>query len=110
MTYLEEHNGDLNFATNAWTLPNHKAFIAVTIHFKKDGKLMCILLDLVEVTESHSSVNLAMAFAKVLDDFGISKKVSNLCTLIIRMQINSLIFPHPSVSATPVTTCLPTIP
>jgi hypothetical protein len=91
-------------------LPNHKVFIAVTIHFEKDGEPMCILLDLVEVAESHSSINLAMAFAKVLDDFGISKKVSNLCTLIIRMQINSLILPHPIVSASPVTMHLPTIP
>jgi hypothetical protein len=71
---------------------------------------MCILLDLVEVAESHSGVNLAAAFAKVLRDFGISKKVSNLHTLIIRMQINSLIFPHPSVSALPATMRLPTIP
>ena len=64
----------------------------------------------VEVAESHSGVNLAVAFAKVLDDFGISKKVSNLRTFIIRKQINSLILPHPSVRASPVTTRLPTIP
>lgn len=105
MTYLEEHDGDLSFATDAWTSPNHKAFIAVTVHFEKDGEPMCILLDLVEVAESHSGVNLATAFAKVLDDFSISKKVSNLRTLII----NSLILPHPSVSASPATTRLPTI-
>jgi hypothetical protein len=105
VTYLEEHDGDLSFATNAWTSPNHKAFIAVTVHFEKDGEPMCILLDLVEVAESHSGVNLATAFAKVLDDFSISKKVSNLRTLII----NSLILPHPSVSASPATTRLPTI-
>ena len=85
-------------------------FIAVTIHFEKNGKPMCILLDLVEVAESHSGINLAVAFAKVLDDFGISKKVSNLHTLIIRKQINSLILPHPSVSPSPVTMHLPTIP
>jgi hypothetical protein len=105
VTYLEEHDGDLSFATDAWTSPNHKAFIAVTVHFEKDGEPMCILLDLVEVAESHSGVNLATAFAKVLDDFSISKKVSNLRTLII----NSLILPHPSVSASPATTRLPTI-
>jgi len=47
---------------------------------------MCILLDLVEVAESHSGVNLAAAFAKVLDDFGISEKVSNLHASIIGIQ------------------------
>jgi hypothetical protein len=37
---------------------------------------MCILLDLVEVALSHSGLNLAAAFAKILEDFGISDKVS----------------------------------
>ena len=31
-----------------------------------------MLLDIVEVTQSHSGVNLAAAFAKILGDFGIS--------------------------------------
>jgi len=66
------------------TLKNMR--VTSTVHFKKDGELMCILLDLVEVAESHSSVNLAMTFSKVLDDFGISEKVSNLHTLIIGIQ------------------------
>ena len=35
-----------------------------------------MLLDLVEVARLHSSLNLAAAFAKVLEDFGISDKVS----------------------------------
>jgi hypothetical protein len=34
-----------------------------------------MLLDLVEVAESHSGENLAAAFAKVLEEFGISDKV-----------------------------------
>jgi hypothetical protein len=33
-------------------------------------------LDLVEVAKSHSGPNLAAAFAKVLEDFGISDRVS----------------------------------
>ena len=35
-----------------------------------------MLLDLVEVAESHSGLNLATAFSKILEDFGISDKVS----------------------------------
>ena len=35
-----------------------------------------MLLDLVEVARSHSGLNLAAAFVKVLEDFGISDKVS----------------------------------
>ena len=37
-----------------------------------------MLLDLVEVAQSHSGVNLAIAFATVLKDFGIEDKVSLL--------------------------------
>jgi hypothetical protein len=74
---LQEHNGKLNFATDAWTSPNHKAFVAVTAHFEVNGEPVCMLLDLVEVATSHSGVNLAAAFAQILDEFGISDKVSN---------------------------------
>jgi hypothetical protein len=65
----------LNFATDAWTSPNHKAYMAITVHFAHKGAPVSMLLDLVEVAKSHSGVNLAAAFAKVLEDFGISDKV-----------------------------------
>jgi hypothetical protein len=57
--------------------PNHKAFVAITVHFELNGAPMCILLDLVEVAESHSGLNLAAVFARILDEFGISEKVSS---------------------------------
>jgi hypothetical protein len=76
---LQEHKGKLNFATDAWTSPNHKAFIAVTVHFEIDGVPICMLLDLVEVASSHSGLNLAAAFAEILDTFGISEKVGKQC-------------------------------
>ena len=60
----------------AWTSPNHKAIVAVTVHFKNDVVPVCFLLDLVEVAVSHSSLNLATAFVKILGDFEISDKVS----------------------------------
>ena len=72
---LQEYDGQLNFATDMWTSPNHKAFVAFTVHFAHEGTPFSMLLDLVEVTMLHSSVNLAAAFAKVLEDFGISDKV-----------------------------------
>jgi hypothetical protein len=34
-----------------------------------------MLLDIVEVAEAHSGVNLAVAFAKILADYQISEKV-----------------------------------
>jgi hypothetical protein len=67
-----------NFATNAWTLPNHWAFIAFTIHFAAVGsKPSSFVLDIVEVPRSHSGKNMADAFYRVLCDFGIENKVSS---------------------------------
>lgn len=34
-----------------------------------------MLLDIVEVAKSHTGMNLAAAFAKILEDYGISDKV-----------------------------------
>jgi hypothetical protein len=68
----------LSFGTDAWTSPNSKAYIAITVHLEQNGVPLCMLLDLVEVAESHSGANLASAFAQILRDFGISNKVSYL--------------------------------
>ena len=72
---MQDYDGQLNFAMDTWTLLNHKAFVAFTVHFAHEGAPVSMLLDLVEVAKSHSGVNLAAAFAKVLEDFGISDKV-----------------------------------
>jgi len=50
--------------------------VAVTVHFEQRGEPMCLLLDIVELAKSHSGINLAMAFADILEDYGISHKVS----------------------------------
>jgi hypothetical protein len=73
---LQEHDGALNFATDAWTSPNQKAFMAVTVHFEVKGEPVSFLLDIIEVAKSDSGVNLATAFAKIMNDFGIEHKVS----------------------------------
>ncbi|KAH9912442.1 uncharacterized protein B0H18DRAFT_825556, partial [Fomitopsis serialis] len=46
---LKEYDGDLNFATDAWTSPNQKAMVAFTVHFEHHGSPMCLVLDVVEV-------------------------------------------------------------
>jgi hypothetical protein len=65
----------LSFGTDAWTSPNNKAYVAVTIHFEQQGVPISLLLDIVEVARSHSGVNLANAFADILKSFGIEDKV-----------------------------------
>ena len=71
----QEHEGAVNLATDAWTSPNNRVYVAVTVHFEHNGVPIAMLLDIVEVARSHSGLNLAEAFAKILQDFGISDKV-----------------------------------
>jgi hypothetical protein len=78
---VKEYDGALNFATDAWTSPNHKAFIAFTVHMEHEGVPISMLLDLVEVAKSHTGENLAEAFEKMLKEFGVEDKVSNVYPL-----------------------------
>lgn len=77
LTVSQEYNGRLNFATDAWSSPNNRAFVAQTVHFEQNGIPTSFLLDIIEVAASHSGKTLANAFAKILEDFGISEKVFN---------------------------------
>ena len=51
--------------------------MAVTVQYANKGVINTWLLDIVEVAHRHTGVELAAQFAKVLDVFGISDKVSN---------------------------------
>ena len=73
---LREYEGRLSFGTDGWTAPNHKSYVAITVHFTQNGVPICLLLDIVELAKSHSGINLARAFADVLKEFGIEDKVS----------------------------------
>ena len=72
----QEHQGALSFATDAWTSPNHTPYVAITVHMEEKGVPVSLLLDIVRVACSHSGINLAKAFAQVLEEFGIADKVS----------------------------------
>jgi hypothetical protein len=41
----------LHFATDSWTSPNHRAFIAWTVHLEYEGEMLAFLLDIVELPE-----------------------------------------------------------
>ncbi|KAF8266196.1 hypothetical protein EI94DRAFT_1586634 [Lactarius quietus] len=72
---LQDYKGKLNFATDAWTLLNHKAYVAITVHLARSGKPLSMLLDIIEVLKSHNGYNLAITFAEVLQTFRIVEKV-----------------------------------
>lgn len=71
----QEYNGKLNFATDSWSLSNHKSYITITVHLEHAGQPLSMLLDLVEVAKSHTGVNLGIAFVNVLKTFGMEEKV-----------------------------------
>lgn len=75
-THGQEYDGELNFATDAWTSPNQKAMVAFTVHFEHQGAPMTMVLDVVEVAKSHSGLNLATAFADMIHDLKLEAKVS----------------------------------
>ncbi|KIK90253.1 hypothetical protein PAXRUDRAFT_152033, partial [Paxillus rubicundulus Ve08.2h10] len=41
----------LHFAMDAWTSPNHWAFVVWTVHLEHEGKMFSFFLDIVEVAE-----------------------------------------------------------
>jgi hypothetical protein len=88
---LKEYEGALNFATDAWTSPNHKAFVAVTVHLEHKGVPILMLLDLVEVAKSHTGENLAAAFENVLKEFGVEDKVST--SYLLHKTLNTDLLP-----------------
>ncbi|TFK61241.1 hypothetical protein BDN72DRAFT_732656, partial [Pluteus cervinus] len=57
-----QESGQVSFQIDAWTSPNHKAYVGITASFEVAGEIMTIVLDIVEVAKSHSGVNLAAAF------------------------------------------------
>ena len=97
--FVQEHEGALSFETDAWTSPNHKVYVAVMVTFKVNGVQYTMLLDLIEVVKSHSELNLAAAFAKILDDLGISDKVSCISNELKKFKLTEL----QRSSASPVT-------
>lgn len=51
--YSQEYDGKINFATDAWTSPNHYAYVALTAHLEAKGEPISIVLDVVEVAKVH---------------------------------------------------------
>ncbi|KAG0692126.1 hypothetical protein DFH29DRAFT_985933 [Suillus ampliporus] len=48
---------EMNFAMDTWTSPNHKAFVAVSVHLEHDGEPLAMILDIIEVAEVQSTLH-----------------------------------------------------
>lgn len=76
MNYLQEYEGELHFAADCWTSPNHRPFLALTVHYERDSEAVTWLLDIIEVNKHHTGLELARAFISILENYGIVAKVS----------------------------------
>ena len=92
-TTYQKYDGKMSFTTDAWTSPNHRAFIAFSVHLEHKGVPLSMPLDVVEVAkvcdshtlccawaltigcQSHTGLEMATAFSKVPEDFGLVTKV-----------------------------------
>lgn len=83
VTYLryQDQEGEIAIAIDCWTSPNHQAWMSITTSRTRQAQdgtsdLVTHLLDFIELPCSHSAVNMAEALAKVLEEYGIDRKVS----------------------------------
>ena len=53
---LKAHDGHLNFTTDAWTSPNHRAYVAICVHLEYKGSPLLTVLDIMEVAEVRKSL------------------------------------------------------
>ena len=68
--------GKISFTTDCWTSPSSKSFMSITAHFiTKDWDLQHILLDFIEMYDSHTGQNLKNTFVSGLENFSIENKV-----------------------------------
>jgi hypothetical protein len=47
----QEYDGKINFTTDGWTSPNHRAFVAFSAHFEHNGEPLSLPLDIIEVAK-----------------------------------------------------------
>jgi hypothetical protein len=45
------YDGELNFATDTWTSPNHWAYVVVSVHLEHEGQPLVMILNIVEVAK-----------------------------------------------------------
>ena len=79
---LKNLSGKISFTTDCWTSPSSKSFMSITAHFiDNDWKLQHLLLDFIEINDSHTGQNLKNAFVLGLENFSIENKVCLLFVL-----------------------------
>jgi hypothetical protein len=76
--WRQDYNGCLSFTTDAWSSPNHCSFVVICVHLERNGSVLTMPLDVVEVAQSHTGMTLANTFRKVLEEFSVTEKVNSM--------------------------------
>lgn len=85
---FQEFSGRISFTLDIWTSPSTKSFLALTAHFiNKEWKLQNIILDFIQIYDSHTGNNIKNAFVTCLESFSIQNKV-NVIFILIYLIIN----------------------
>ena len=70
--------GSIPIASDAWTLSNRIAFLALTASWiTKDWELVLLLLDFIELKGAHSGANMAGVVFESLIDLDMKDKVNH---------------------------------
>jgi hypothetical protein len=78
---LQDAPGRLSFAVDAWTSPNAKGFLGVTVHWiDAEWQLRDLLLDIPSLGEDHTGETLCTAFETTCRDFGVMSKLLAITT------------------------------
>lgn len=58
---LQDYDGFVGCCTDEWSSPNHRSFMAVTVHLEVKGLSLSVLLDIIEVAEVRTSDSIPTA-------------------------------------------------
>ncbi|XP_073670667.1 E3 SUMO-protein ligase ZBED1-like [Paramisgurnus dabryanus] len=70
----------VSVTADMWTSMNMDAYLAVTCHFINEGTLNTVLLGVQEFPQAHTAANLAAVKASIMEEWGITHKVTSLVT------------------------------
>jgi len=75
-SFLQNLSGKISFTTDIWTSPSAKSFLSLTAHFiNKKWELQNIIIDFIQIHDSHTGKNIKNVFVSCLDNLSIQNKV-----------------------------------
>src|SRR6266508_2837651 len=75
-SFLQNLSGKISFTTDIWIPPSAKSFLSLTTHFiNKKWELQNVIIDFIQIHNSHTGENIKNVFVSCLDNLSIQNKV-----------------------------------